>query len=336
MYGKIMIYVLCFCAIQTGFVVGESIKKTGINSDNNIKTTNLPVKTPSKQIEQLHKQAIYPVVRVTSGSIGGSGTIIYSENRSKNDEFENFIATNYHVVEPAIKIEKVWSSMLRAHVQKEKRQTVKVEIFRYNNLSFIEGRQSYDADIVATSKDDDIAILKLRSTRKHNYVAKLLPREKFNEVKTGTEVAAVGCSLLHPPLVTSGQITSLNDEIENKKYWMSNAQIVFGSSGGAVFLVSNNKLNYDFIGIPSRVAVIGWGTPITHMGYFIPIDRIYKWFQEQHLTFFYDKTKTPKECFHERDELAKKAQLMSIEKLRKDEGDTIINSPDPSSVNLLD
>ena len=34
--------------------------------------------------------------------------------------------------------------------------------------------------------------------------------------------------------------------------------------------------------------MVGWGTPITHMGLFIPIDRVYKWLEEERYNFIYD------------------------------------------------
>ncbi len=255
--------------------------------------------------EQLHKETVYPVVRVSTAMSGGSGTVIYSEDRSKKGEFETFIITNHHVVEAAITIVKQWSALYGMEIQVEKRKTVRVEVFRYENLSKMVGRESFDADIVAHDKTHDIALLKLRAKRKAGHIARLISRDVARNIYLFDKVIITGCSLSHPPLVSLGAITSLNDEIDNKEYWMSNAQITFGNSGGAVFKEDGD--HWSFVGIPSRVSAIFSG-PISHMGYFIPMPRIYNWLEEEHLDFIFDKNKTPKECFDEREELATKAK----------------------------
>ncbi len=255
--------------------------------------------------EKKHNQMVYPVVRVSYGNSGGSGTVIYSENRSNEAEFETFILTNHHVVASAIKVVTEWSSMLGREVKREKRKTVKVEVFRYERLSVVVGRESFDADIMAHSQAHDLAVLKLRTKRKLNISATMRPRDRADKAHLFDKITIVGCSLLHPPLITSGEVTSLNDEIDGKSYWMSNAQIIYGNSGGAAFILDDD--NWYFTGIPSRISVANWTTPVTHMGYFVPMTRIYDWFETEQLSFFYDKKITPKACFDKRKELAKKS-----------------------------
>jgi len=298
---KKLLCMLFVCLLSINTVLGEQTTQP-FNLDD-----------APEAIKQLHYQAMYTIVRVTlKGGGGGSGTLIYSEDRKEKGNFLTFIITNHHVVDGAIKVEKAWDSMLGTEIKKERRETVKVEVFRYERLSVVVGRESFDADIVAHSKDHDLAILKLRGNRNIEYIANLFPRLEVQNVYIGQNAPAVGCSLLHAPILTTGEITSLNDEIEDKQFWMSNSQIIYGSSGGAVFLKRDGELLWHWIGIPSRLNVIGWGTPITHMGYFVPIPRIYSWLEDQHLEFFYDKTKTPEECFEKRKKLSEKARLQSV------------------------
>ena len=55
--------------------------------------------------------------------------------------------------------------------------------------------------------------------------------------------------------------------------------------------------------------VIGWGTPITHMGFFIPVNRVYEWLEEEHYDFIFDTTKNEKECLEVREvEIEKKKE----------------------------
>jgi len=76
---------------------------------------------------------------------------------------------------------------------------------------------------------------------------------------------------------------------------MQTAPIIFGNSGGGLFLANTGEL----IGIPSEVRMLpmGWSADIiTHMNMFIPIERVYRWFRKEHYDFLYNKTKSEKEC----------------------------------------
>jgi len=81
---------------------------------------------------------------------------------------------------------------------------------------------------------------------------------------------------------------------------MSSAQIIFGNSGGAMFAERDG--NYYFIGVPSRVDVVGWGSAVTHLGYFSPIPRVYDFFKEQLFHFLVPGSKhTESDCLKEQE-----------------------------------
>ncbi|MBC8436983.1 hypothetical protein H8D85_01520 [bacterium] len=110
---------------------------------------------------------------------------------------------------------------------------------------------------------------------------------------------AVGASLGHPPIASHGHISYMDDEMDHFKYWMSSAPTIFGNSGGAVYRWSPGRTRYEYIGVPSRISVqpIGFSVDaITHMGYFIPIDRVYKLLDDNCFQFIYDKEFTPEQC----------------------------------------
>ena len=91
----------------------------------------------------------------------------------------------------------------------------------------------------------------------------------------------------------------MDDEIEHFKYWMSSAPTIFGNSGGAVYRWSSNRKQYEYIGIPSRISIQPMGfsaDAITHMGYFIPIDRVYKLLEENDYQFIYDNKASIEDC----------------------------------------
>lgn len=261
--------------------------------------------------EKEHKEMLYPAVRVRTEKAGGSGTIIYSrEIPGKTEEFETYILTNHHVIEDAVQFKKRWDAIAKREKVAENRQTVQVEIFEYKYGSTIVGSSAFDADIVAWDKDHDLALLKLRTIKAFKYIAKLFPAGKEEEVKLFAPSYAVGCSLGHSPIPSTGMITGKNDEIDNKSFWMSSAQIIFGNSGGSMYL----KESHEFIGVPARVSgyMAGFNMDVvTHMGLFIPITRVYEFLLEQYYQFIYDKKYSSKTC----EDLRKKKQAIEEKKI---------------------
>lgn len=272
-------------------------------------------------IKKKHEEILYTSVLVRTGKSGGSGTVIYSKPVEKgSEEYETYILTNFHVIEDAINVKKEWDPLLAKDVKKETRATVTVEFYKYQNTSRNIGRTAIEADIMAYDADRDIALVKLRSNEPIKYVAKLHPKN-IKDIRIFDPVYACGCSLGHSPVSTLGQITSMDDEIDREKYWMSSAQTIYGNSGGGVYLVKTDKNSecYEFIGIPSRISVIGFGDSITHMGYFIPIDSIYKWLIEEVFQFVFDSKFTSEECKKMRERKKDEARKAFERKQKEDE-----------------
>ena len=255
----------------------------------------------SKEIVQKHEQMFYPTVRVRTKKAGGSGTVVYSKEHE--GEVYTYVITNHHVISDSVKIEKIWDSVLKRKVDKEKLDTVFVEFFRYNNYSHTVGSFAVEADIVAYSEVEggqDWAILRVRDKENTaDWVANLFPLDDIDNVHIFDQSYAVGASLGHPPVASEGMITYMDDEIDSYKYWMSSAPTIFGNSGGAVYRWSDNRKRYEYIGIPSRISIQPMGfsaDAITHMGYFIPIDRVYKLLDDNDYQFIYDDSKSIEDC----------------------------------------
>jgi len=249
------------------------------------------------QGKEAHEKYLYPIVRVTTENNGGSGTIVYS--RPEEGKISTYILTNYHVIADIIKIEEKWEPSLGKNVKVERRGIVYVEIFKYHYLGIPVGTMRIESDLIIYNDLHDLAVLKLRLTEQIPHVAILPKKEEANNYNLFDKTIAVGCSLLFPPLATPGIISRKNYQIDSLPYHMSTSQIIYGNSGGAMFLAKSGAL----IGIPSQIPVIGWGiTPITHMGLFIPIDRIYQWLEKENYDFIYDSTKTEKKSLELRKE----------------------------------
>ena len=255
----------------------------------------------SKEIIKKHKQMFYPTVRVRTKKAGGSGTVVYSEKYKS--EVYTYVITNHHVIADSIHIDKKWDPVVKRKVDKEILDTVFVEFFRYNNYSHTVGSFAVEADIVAYSDvqgGQDWALLRVRDKEnKADWVANMFPLDDIENVHIFDEVYAVGASLGHPPVASDGHISYMDDEIEHYKYWMSSAPTIFGNSGGAVYRWSSNRKQYEYIGIPSRISIQPMGfsaDAITHMGYFIPIDRVYKLLEDNDYQFIYDSKVSIEAC----------------------------------------
>jgi len=255
----------------------------------------------SQEIKQKHEQMFYPTVRVRTKKAGGSGTVVYSQEY--NGEVYTYVITNHHVVADSVKVEKKWDSVLKRKVDKEILDTVYVEFFRYNNYSHTVGSFAVEADIVAYSEVDggqDWALLRVRDKEnKADWVANLFKLGEIDNIHIFDKVFAVGASLGHPPVASEGHISYMDDEIDHYKYWMSSAPTIFGNSGGAVYRWNSGNKQYEYIGIPSRISIQPMGfsaDAITHMGYFIPIDRIYHLLEDNDYQFIYDSKFSIDEC----------------------------------------
>jgi S1-C subfamily serine protease len=146
----------------------------------------------------------------------------------------------------------------------------------------------------------DWALLRVRDKENTaDWVANLFPLDDIDNVHIFDEVYAVGASLGHPPVASDGHISYMDDEIEHYKYWMSSAPTIFGNSGGAVYRWSTNRKQYEYIGIPSRISIQPMGfsaDAITHMGYFIPIDRVYTLLDDNDYQFIYNSDFSIEDC----------------------------------------
>lgn len=272
-------------------------------------------------LQERHEKILYPVVRIRAGSAGGSGTVIYSKpNPIKPGEFQTFILTCSHVVDSCIKTAKDWDGLLKKKVEKEILEQVSVETFDYVYMSQVNSSNSHRADIVAYDKYHDIAVLKLDSPKKVEYVAQIIPKERIGDIKIFTPVYAAGCSLLHDPFPNLGEITYLTEDIDNKRYYMNNADQIFGNSGGSVFLAETGEQ----IGITARVTITQMGFNLdvqTWMNFCVCPERIYEFIDEQELKFLYDDSDTFDKAIRRREKKEKEAKLLQMAREDQEEAE---------------
>src|SRR3990167_5171232 len=149
--------------------------------------------TDTCDYEQAHKDMLLPVVRIRAGNAGGSGTILYSRDDAEGTGgYSTYVLTNHHVVDNMIKVVEKWSTLLKRNVKIDEMGVPEVQLFTYRYSSRTVGAQSIEADIVAYDRDEDLALLKLRSDGPVPAVATMFPRGQETNLRVFTPVVAVG------------------------------------------------------------------------------------------------------------------------------------------------
>ncbi len=264
--------------------------------------------------QELHDQILYPVTRVKAGKAGGSGVLVYSEpDPIDANKYINIVLTCQHVINDAISVKNEWDSLLKREIKKDIMEEVAIEVFDYDG-SKISSANSSQAEIIAYDKGHDLAAVKLNNTRQQDYVAKIYPKDKIDDLKLFDEVWTSGCSLLHDPFANKGELTYLREIIEQKAYLMYNAPSIFGNSGGGLF-----HANGSLLGLCSRITNIqlGFGIDVmTWMGFSTHPSRMYEFFEHQELQFIYDGSN-----YHDATNRRKERQRKSLRHLFIEEKD---------------
>ena len=256
-----------------------------------------------------HNEMVYPAVRMLAGTVGGSGTVLYSRPDGEG-KVHTLVIGCHHVIGELVKIKEEWDPRVGRNIKVERRGEATCEIFRYNRVSECVGVTGIRSQIVAYNARWDLALLEMEDTEHvYEYVAEMVPQTEMDKVLLSAETWAVGAALLHPPILTQGFLNFKNDQIENEEYWMSSAQIIFGNSGGSMYWYSLPHDRYFFIGVPARISlnIAGFSAnPITHMGYFVPPTTVYKFLEENDYHFIFDPGQTYEECAARRTERLEK------------------------------
>jgi S1-C subfamily serine protease len=187
-------------------------------------------------------------------------------------ECHSFVLTNWHVIQHAVNVTKVYDPQLKETLDKEIRKTVEVAWWKYNDLSRAVRTEGAKADIIGYNKRADLALLRVRDTEKcMDHVVYLFPED--DKYFLFEEVWAIGSGLGQPPFATVGVLANLETEINGHPYILASSEIVFGNSGGSLMRFSDKRDRYELIGVPSRVSAAGFSI-VEHMGWSIRIDTI--------------------------------------------------------------
>ncbi|KKL73374.1 hypothetical protein LCGC14_2075510 [marine sediment metagenome] len=240
-----------------------------------------PALAAPADLVQKHREMLYPVVVVATGSGLGSGTVIFSAE--VDGAWQTYVLTNHHVVRSAITVKEEWDPKSQEEVKREQRSPVQVRWFDYNDYSREIGTRGQIADIVAYDATLDLALLQTRDTERGvDDVAHLMPEDAPLYLFEITW--AVGAGLGKPPFPTEGAVSNLDQRIGGQPYILSSAPIIFGNSGGALFHWSPERSRYEFIGVPAKVSGT-WSGVVTHMAWAIPLTTVREFLRDNDFGF---------------------------------------------------
>ena len=221
---------------------------------------------------QKQKEMLYPVVFVyrnktsKSGVVtivsSGNGVVIYSAPRGEQNEWYTYILTVDHILGDQ-------SSVLLRWTQSE---------------HLIPSDDFLEADVVATDKIQDLALLRVRDkTQGTSAIAHFLSDDE--PIAVFDRIWAVGSGLGFPTFPTEGIISNTEVLDEPKRYIQFSAPIIYGNSGGGLFRWSGKHKRYEFVSIVRALMPLPNGIPITHMGLAIPTDVVKTFLVDQGFAF---------------------------------------------------
>jgi S1-C subfamily serine protease len=259
-------------------------------------TAEVVTEAPVKMIEEM----LYPTVMVDTGRGVGSGTLIFSGQRTheswKDEKLWTLVLTNHHVIKSAISISKNFDPKKGKSVQKETRRPVHVRIWDYNDYSTAVGTTGRMARILAWDEDRDLALLRLDDKeRSIKTIATLWPENEGGPYLF-QDVWAVGSGMGNPPYPTEGLLSGIaGKDQQGRPLYLSSAPIIFGNSGGSLWAFSKKRDRYEMIGVPSMVGAYGWGSVVTHIAWSRPISEIRAFLRENEYGFVLGDDDIPKE-----------------------------------------
>ncbi|MBI4919036.1 trypsin-like peptidase domain-containing protein, partial [archaeon] len=232
----------------------------------------LRAKTYRPENSERINKIITPCVRVSCYLEVGSGTVIYS--KQEGEFFYNYLTTALHVVQGAT-------------------EGKAITVVTFDKEGDEDDSFSEEVKLIRMNERKDLAFIEIVSDYELSH-AKIASKEKAENIQRFDDVYAVGCPLGYEPLQTRGEITATNKVLGEETYWMTNANTIFGNSGGGIFLSETN----EFIGMLARISAYNnfINIAVPHMGIFVPAPHLYEWFESENLQFLYDDSFNRKDC----------------------------------------
>lgn len=226
----------------------------------------------TRDVAGMHRDILGPSLQVSvRGGVGGGTLLSTAAGRS-------WAITAWHVVQKA----------------GDAREAVEVKLYDASGAP----AETFEADVAAWDAAKDLALLRLRTSRRLGPPARLASRETMKAIRVFTPLYAVGCPLGHDPLPTRGEVATLSKDVGTERFWMMNAPTIYGNSGGGIF----HSETHELIGVSVMICTYDGAVsvPVPHLGILAPLSTVYDWLDSLGYTHAYDPEASVEACEAER------------------------------------
>jgi len=216
----------------------------------NAQSCQLPVKkTDSAQVQR--EQLIWPTVMLKAPDESfGSGTIIHKRcDENDGNKYKYYILTAHHTIKDRF-IQQVYSRdfITGANKTRKVEGNFEITIFKYDG--------KLDKKVLGKFEDEisgvgiDAGLISFISEEDLPNIANIATDEMLNSLTNLVEVYASSCPLKQHPMLTTGLISLINDDVGGRISATGNAAL--GSSGGGLYIKVDDK--YYLIGLIVEIA----------------------------------------------------------------------------------
>jgi len=216
----------------------------------------------ARDLSQMWKELVGPVVQLAGESSVGSGVLLGSQWDPSRAAYRTYLITAWHVVRD---------------IQGDLSNTaMPVPVNVYHEDGSI---QAEEARLLIFNVDLDAALLEVHTEEALPNGAALATRKQLASTRIFDRIYAVGCPLGNDPIPTPGEVATCRHRVDGELYWMINAPTYIGNSGGGIFDAETHEL----LGIFSKIYTHGSLRPtiVPHMGLVTPLSEIYGWMDEE-------------------------------------------------------
>jgi S1-C subfamily serine protease len=196
---------------------------------------------------QRQQEMLNPTVMVVAEDQVGSGTALHSADDG------TFVLTNYHVIAETLD---AGHASQDAH---QASQDVAVIFWLRGPKGDTVYRSRQHADIVASDKHRDLALLQIRDRSfRTSSVAVVAPVDV--KLLAGEDVYVAGAGMGHRVFLTQGLLSVVDDQISDNPALLTSSPVVYGNSGGSLWHQRDDG-HYEMIGVPEAIAAVPIDSP---------------------------------------------------------------------------
>lgn len=274
MLKKGAMFLVMVCLVITTFSVYNLELKVTAPPNVSIPTVPIIPKTVDKM------QMLSVVVRVNHEIGSGSGVIIYREHVKQDNKYTYYVVTNSHVVHNRLTSELEVDGIRGRYRIITIDPGVVIRVFRDVAAEWTE----YNAEVVAESPTDDLALIKFSTDDFLSGVVELADTEVVSSVEVFDQVYAVGCQLGELLIPTEGIISGFVRQ-DNLMLIIHTAHVLPGSSGGGLFKQYDGQ--YRLIGLTFAVRSYNFQI-LPHYSYALSTEMIYRFLYNNDMSFIYE------------------------------------------------